>query len=145
MTPVMPAVMFKSNSVKDIDIHGVTIPKDSLIGFDSFSLGMDPNVIDDPETFRPERWMDEAEIAARKGTPAEALDSIFFRDPFSQGARRCPGSRVAVNETQVILGQIALDWKITAPDYVKTYKDVPYEIKTLLVPRLPEMKMEARN
>jgi cytochrome P450 len=59
-------------------------------------------------------------------------------------ARRCPGSRVAVNETQLILSQLVLDWKITAPTSVKSYKDVEYTMKTLLVAHLPEMTVEAR-
>ena len=144
MTPVHPTTMFKSNSVADIELHGVTIPKGSIIGFDGFSMGMDPKVVDDPESFRPERWLSDDEIEKRKGTPAEALDSVFFRDPFSQGARRCPGSRVAVNETQLLLSQLVLDWKITAPDTVSSYKDIPYRMQTLLVPQLPKMGMEAR-
>jgi hypothetical protein len=51
---------------------------------------------------------------------------------------------VAVNETQLILSQLVLDWKISAPDSVKSYRDVPYKMQTLLVAQLPEMKVEAR-
>ena len=144
MTPVFPTLVFKSNIGAELDIHGETIPQDSIIGFDSYSMGMDPQLVDDPEVFRPERWLDSNEIQARKGTPAEALDHVFFRDPFSQGARKCPGSRVAVNETQLILSQFVLDWKVTAPASVKSYKDIPYKMQTLLVPQLPEMKIEGR-
>ena len=144
MTPVFPTLVFKSNLGAELDIHGETIPKDSIIGFDSYSMGMDPQLVNDPEVFRPERWLDSNEIHSRKGTPAEALDHVFFRDPFSQGARKCPGSRVAVNETQLILSQFVLDWKVTAPASVKSYKDIPYKMHTLLVPQLPEMKIEGR-
>ena len=63
---------------------------------------------------------------------------------YTPKARRCPGSRVAVNETQLILSQLILDWKISAPEEVKSYKDVEYTQKTLLVAHLPEMKIEAR-
>ncbi|KAL7488004.1 hypothetical protein ACHAW6_013598, partial [Cyclotella cf. meneghiniana] len=144
MTPVYPSLMFKSNSVADIEIHGVTVPKGSLVGFDSYPIGMDPQIVDQPDKFVPERWIGDEPIQARKGTPAEVLDSIMYRDPFSQGARRCPGSRVAVNETQLILSQLVLDWKMSAPDSVKSYRDVPYKMQTLLVAQLPEMNVEAR-
>ncbi|KAL3793520.1 hypothetical protein HJC23_007260 [Cyclotella cryptica] len=144
MTPVYPSTMFKSNSVADIEIHGVTVPKGSVVGFDSYPIGMDPMIVDQPERFIPERWIGDEPIQARKGTPAEVLDSVMYRDPFSQGARRCPGSRVAVNETQLILSQLVLDWKISAPPSVKTYRDIPYKMQTLLVAQLPEMNVEAR-
>ena len=36
ITPVYPMTMIKSNSVEDIELHGVTIPKDSMIGFDPY-------------------------------------------------------------------------------------------------------------
>ena len=104
--------MIKSNSVEDIELHGVTIPKDSIIGFDPYrkmmfvfavrisfiillfitiflililAIGMDPNIVDEPEQFKPERWIGDEPINARKGTPAEVLDSVMYRDPFSQG------------------------------------------------------------
>jgi cytochrome P450 len=79
--------MFKSNSVADIEIHGVTVPKGSLVGFDSYPIGMDPQIVDQPEKFIPERWIGDEPMQARKGTPAEVLDSIMYRDPFSQGVR----------------------------------------------------------
>jgi cytochrome P450 len=144
MTPVYPATMFKSNSVDDIELHGVTVPKGSLVGFDPYPIGMDPDIVNEPHKFQPERWLGDEPVQKRKGTAAEVLDSVMYRDPFSQGARRCPGSRVAVNETQLILSQLVLDWKITAPTSVKSYKDVEYTMKTLLVAHLPEMTVEAR-
>ena len=49
------------------------------------AIGMDPKIVDEPEQFKPERWIGDEPINARKGTPAEVLDSIMYRDPFSQG------------------------------------------------------------
>lgn len=144
LTPVMPTVMIKANSNKDIEIHGTKFAQGTLFGFDSYTLGIDPNVVEDPDVFIPDRWTDEA-TKARKGTRAEALDHQFYKDPFSQGARRCPGSRVAVNETLVILAQLVLDWQFEPDDSsIKSFKDINYEQKTLLVPELPKMTFSAR-
>jgi len=146
LTPVHPTVMMKSNSTKDINIHGIDFPQGSLFSFDSYSLGINPDIVDRPEEFDPNRWSKEATMA-RKGTPAEVLDHQFYKDPFSQGARRCPGSRVAVNETLVLLSQLVLDWKMEPHPTanISTFKDVKYEQKTLLVPILPKMEFTART
>uniref|UniRef100_A0A7R9WI71 Cytochrome P450 n=1 Tax=Pseudictyota dubia TaxID=2749911 RepID=A0A7R9WI71_9STRA len=143
LTPVHPTTMTKSNSAGAITVHGREFPKDSVFTFDQFSLGMDPDVVDDPQAFRPERWLPES-LEAAKGTPMEVLDHPFYRDPFSQGARRCPGSRVAVNETLAFLARLVYDWRIEAPEGVETYRDVKYEQQTLLMPQLPQLKFVPR-
>ena len=145
LTPVHPTTMSKSNSGGPIEIHGVEFPKDSVFMFDQFSLGMDPDVVENPEKFDPDRWSAEA-TEARKGTRMAMLDHQFYKDPFSQGARRCPGSRVAVNETLTFLAQFILDWKVEpVSDNIKSYKDIEYEQQTMLVPKLPKMNLTRRS
>ncbi len=128
LTPVHPTVMMKSNSTKDIDIHGRNFPQGSLFTINLRSLGIHPNIVENPDNFIPERWNVEA-INSRKGTRAEILDHQFYKDPFSQGARRCPGSRVAVNETLVLLSQLVLDWKFEPESKLSSFKEVEYEQK----------------
>ncbi len=144
ITPVAPIVILKSNSTDKIEIHGQTFPKGSLFSFDSYSLGVDPNVVENPDEFIPDRWSEEA-TKSRKGTRAEILDHQFYKDPFSQGARRCPGSRIAINETLVLLAQLVLDWKFKPVDpELLSFKEVEYEQRGFLVPKLPEMSFRAR-
>jgi cytochrome P450 len=95
---------------------------------------MDPSVVEEPDFFMPERRFSDA-VEARKRTPMEMLDHPFHRDLFFSGARRCPGSRVAVNETPTFLAQFIHDWKIEpSSESITSYKDVKYEQQTLLVP-----------
>lgn len=61
---------------------------------------MNPDLVNDPEEFWPERWLKDA-VDARKCTIAEFIDHPFLAAPFSQGARKFPGSRVAANEKKV--------------------------------------------
>ena len=122
---------------KDFEVHGVELPAGTAVAFDNFSKGTDPKYVEDPETFNPDRWLPEA-VQARKGTPAEEIDHVLFSGPFSQGARRCPGSRVAKNEAMTLAAQLVLDWEITTD--VTDYKDVEYHLDTLTVPKFPEIK-----
>uniref|UniRef100_A0A7S1ZHZ6 Cytochrome P450 n=1 Tax=Trieres chinensis TaxID=1514140 RepID=A0A7S1ZHZ6_TRICV len=141
LTPNAPVNIFKMVS-KDIDIHGLSVPSGAMFLFDSFSLGKDPIFVDDPEEFKPERWSPKA-VQERKGTPREVLDHAFLKEPFSQGARRCPGSRVASNETLALLAQLVLDYKISVPN-VDSLKDVPYDLRGTICPTLPELEFVAR-
>jgi hypothetical protein len=79
-----------------------------------------------------------------KGTKAEFLDHAFFSSPFGQGARRCPGSRVARNESMALLAQCVLDWKMSIPS-VSHYQEVATGLDTLFTPRLPPFEFQARS
>lgn len=142
LTPVVPIATRKRVAADELTIHGISIPRGSAVACDGYSLGQDPAYIDDPRSFQPERWLDDA-VQARKGTSREIIDHPFFKDPFSQGARKCPGSRVALNEVAVILSQLVLDYKITAPG-VSSVEDVPYGQETVVEPRLPTLNFEPR-
>ena len=143
LTPSAPLTVMKENSLSDLEIHGTAIPKDSVICLDGHSIGLDDSIVDDPQEFRPERWLPEA-VEARKGTPAEILDHPYYRDPFSQGSRKCPGSRVANNEVLLMLSQLVLDWKITPPGgYGKD--NVEYSVHGMVHPKLPNLNFVMRS
>lgn len=142
LTPSSPVTIFKENSLADLEIHGSTIPKDSLLILDALSVGLDENIVEDPEEFRPERWFPDA-VEARKGTAAEILDHPYYRDAFSQGSRKCPGSRVANNEVLIMISQLVLDWEMSPPEgYGK--EDVTYSMHGMVHPNLPQLKFVAR-
>jgi cytochrome P450 len=105
---------------------------------------MDPEFVEHPEEFRPERWFPEA-VKARQGTPSEILDHPYYKSAFSQGSRKCPGSRVASNEILIMLSQLVLDWKMSMPSEVKSVKDVEYKLSGFIQPIMPEMKFDSRR
>ena len=78
----------------------------------------------------------------KKYTNLKMSPILFLKEPFSQGARRCPGSRVASNETQVLLSQLVLDWKMTTD--AKNLDDIKYSQKTLLELDVPKINFEAK-
>mmetsp|Transcript_34659 Transcript_34659/g.42379 ORF Transcript_34659/g.42379 Transcript_34659/m.42379 type:complete len:341 (+) Transcript_34659:806-1828(+) len=139
VTPAFGAAMWKGNSHSDVEIHGEIIPKGSMVQMGHVSY--DEEFVDQPRMFRPERWTAEA-VAARKDTKSEVLDHPFLRDPFSQGARRCPGSRVATNEIFAMIAQLVLDWKISAPT-INSLDDVKYDCSPIK-PIFPTLKFEPR-
>lgn len=143
LTPAIVSNIVKEISNSSVEVHGVTLPPGSIFAFDSTSPQIDPNLVENPGEFRPERWFAE-EVHARKGTPREVIDHPFFAGPFSQGARRCPGSRVAQVEVQALLAQLILDWKLVLPKELKLEK-VGITSETTQIPIWPEMNLEPRQ
>lgn len=133
-TPPLGSDMLKELSA-DTVIHGETLPKGSAIMFDSLTNVMDPELVDNPRDFVPERWLSDA-VEARKNTPAAIIDHPFYAGPFSQGARRCPGSRVAYLEVQAMIAQLLLDYKIQGPANTH-WQDVGGVLKLMFVPDFP--------
>ena len=71
------------------------------------------------------------------------IDDPFFSGPFSQGARRCPGSRVANLEVQGLIAQLILDWQLKLPEDL-TLSDIDSQLETTLIPVWPEVEFVAR-
>jgi cytochrome P450 len=143
LTPAGLLAFMKENSLSEVEIHGTVVPMGSLFCMDAFSVGMDPEFVLDPKDFRPERWLPDA-VESRKGTPSEIIDHGFYKDPFSQGSRKCPGSRVASNEVLIMVSQLILDWKISAPSRFKNVDDVDYMLTGTIQPKLPKLEFTSR-
>jgi cytochrome P450 len=143
LTPASAISIMKTVGSDEIEIHGTKLNKGAVVALEGFSMGVDPQLMDEPQLYKPERWLPDA-VAARTGTPAEVLDHPFLKEPFSAGPRRCPGSRVATNEMLVFLAQLIFDWKISAPT-VSSLKDIKYEQRTSIEAEIPPLKFEPRN
>jgi cytochrome P450 len=74
------------------------------------------------------------------------LDYILIvrAPPATQGARRCPGSRVSRNEALILMAQLILDWDISIPG-VNNWREIDPVLETVNVPKLPKMSFEARK
>ena len=74
-------------TVKDITYNGHTIPAKSVIFLNAWACNMDPEVWNDPFSFRPERWL-------------EHPDAPLFT--YGLGYRMCAGSLLANREMYTI-------------------------------------------
>ena len=121
------------------------LPKGSVVILDGFSTGMRQEFFKDPvKEIVPERFLPDA-VQERKGTSAQAVDHSFFNGPFSQGARKCPGSRLAKMEAHAIVAQWVMDWKIEMPSGYNHWTDVPYDQVTVTTALLPEIEFTPRS
>jgi cytochrome P450 len=66
----------------------------------------------------------------------------LFRDPFGQGARRCPGSRVASNEVLCMISQLVSNYKIVAKE--TSLNEIKHEMRLLVQPVIPTLEFIPR-
>lgn len=129
---------------KPISVHGIDLPAGTVLVLDGYSAGVNKEVVgEDAMDYKPERFLKDA-VEKRKGTKSQIIDHAFFKGPFSQGARKCPGSRVANLETAALLAAICVEWEFTFPG-VKHWTDVPYGLETLTTCYLPAGEFKPRR
>ncbi|XP_078573745.1 cytochrome P450 2U1-like [Branchiostoma floridae x Branchiostoma japonicum] len=87
MKPVAPLSVGHAPS-RDTTLNGYNIPKEAIIMANLWSVHMDPKLFPEPNTFRPERFLDQ--------------DGNFVKHealvPFSMGPRTCLGEQLAKME-----------------------------------------------
>ncbi len=91
-----PAYVLGREAIRDTEIGGYRIPKGMTIFMAQWVTQRDPRWWDQPEKFRPERWLD----GSTKNLPKFA----YF--PFGGGPRICIGNTFAIMETVVVLTEV---------------------------------------
>ncbi|CAM0136093.1 hypothetical protein VKS41_005519 [Umbelopsis sp. WA50703] len=95
------------------------IPKGTTILANMYVAHMDPEYYDEPELFKPERWLEGYE-------PAPALDAFY---PFSAGSRNCIGKNFALQEIRLELATLVKKFDFEAiPESMKDAEDIRHFI-----------------
>lgn len=97
-----PVWLIDRRANKDTEVGGVRIPKDSIVLMPQWVLHRDPRFFEDPDAFRPERWI-------REPTDKRPKYSYY---PFGGGPRVCLGEPFAMAEGVLVLASIAQNWRI---------------------------------
>ncbi|XP_042011627.1 cytochrome P450 71AU50-like [Salvia splendens] len=109
--PVAP-LLIPHESMEDCEVDGYHIPKKSQIIVNAWAIMRDPNIWPDPDTFKPERFL-ERDIDMR--------GQDFRLIPFGSGRRGCPGMLLALTVVRLVVAQLVhcFDWELPdemAPD-----------------------------
>jgi len=92
-----PAYIMARTSIAPVSIGGYDFPAGSTMLASQWVAHRDPRYFEEPEKFRPERWLDGLE----ERLPAGA----YF--PFGDGPRRCIGQGFALLESSLVIAEIA--------------------------------------
>lgn len=74
------------------------------------AVGKNPLFFDDPEAFKPERFLDEQTMEKR---------NAFSYIPFSAGPRNCIGQKFAMYEIKCIVSKILRNFEVSLTDESK--------------------------
>ncbi len=97
-----PAHTIGRQAIRDVEIGGHAVPKDTTIFMSPWVLHRDPRFWDEPDAFRPDRWANDLERRLPR----------FAYVPFGGGPRICIGNRFALTESVLILATIARAWRM---------------------------------
>ncbi|KAF5367006.1 hypothetical protein D9758_003848 [Tetrapyrgos nigripes] len=103
--------------------RGYVLPKGSMVFINAWGIYHDPDVYEDPETFNPDRYL-QNEFGAKPG-----VDTSEFRNNiiFGSGRRICPGQHLA--NTSLALNVMNLLWAFEfAPDETTQKKGTKIDI-----------------
>jgi cytochrome P450 len=92
-----PAYITARTSIEPCRIGGYDFPAGSTMLMSQWVMHRDPRFYDDPDTFRPERWLEGLEDRLPAGA--------YF--PFGDGPRRCIGQGFALLEASLVIGTLA--------------------------------------
>lgn len=104
MHPAAP-LLLPRKAESDIEIEGLTVPKGAQVLVNTWAIGRDPSIWDDPNSFKPERFL---------GSEIDARGRNFELLPFGAGRRICPGFPLAMRMLHLMLGSIihSFVWKL---------------------------------
>ncbi|XP_064639769.1 sterol 26-hydroxylase, mitochondrial-like [Lineus longissimus] len=121
MYPTVP--VYGKVTEEELEIGGYRIPAKTMINVVCCAMGRDPNLFEEPEAFKPERWLKENREEIH---PFSSL-------PFGHGRRSCVGRRIAELQMYLLMTKLMQSFEI------EQVADRPIEakVKLLMFPKTP--------
>lgn len=126
---------------QDVTLCDYHVPAGTRIIMSVEGLQSDPAIVDDPDLFQPERFLQDA-VEQRKGDPLKSiLDHKFLGNPFGFGARMCLGARLADMEIMALMSKFVANFEFE----VLPGQTWDVKMTTMNVPDpMPKLKFTAR-
>ena len=99
---------------KDLILSGYHIPAGTELHLLPYQMSRDENVFEEPNAFRPERWLRGKKVSLQNSKFLEAKE-VFSSLPFGFGRRMCVGRRIAELELRLLLARIVQQFEIRYP------------------------------
>ncbi|KAG2306328.1 hypothetical protein Bca52824_026076 [Brassica carinata] len=105
-----PAPLFARTSREECRIRGFYIPENTTLLVNVYAVMRDPNSWEDPNEFKPERFL----ASLGTGEEDERREQAHKYIPFGSGRRGCPGANLTYIFVGTAVGMMVqcFDWKI---------------------------------
>ena len=127
-----PVSLIGREAVEDVEIGEYMIPKGCVVMLSQWVLHHSPEYFEEPNSFKPERWLGNLEKELPRG--------VYF--PFGDGPRVCIGKGFALMEAVLILATVAQKYELTL---VPEHKIVPQPSITLRPEHGIQVTLKART
>ncbi|KAJ9559886.1 hypothetical protein OSB04_005046 [Centaurea solstitialis] len=107
-------LLLPRESTQDVKLMGYDISSGTQVIINAWAIGRDPAEWEDPEEFRPERFLNKLN---------DYKAHTFKWIPFGAGRRGCPGIQFSVVVMELALANIVYKFDLALPNGVN-YKDL---------------------
>lgn len=107
LSPPVATDLVRRTPPEGVTIDNRVVPGDTAVSISAYTAHRDPTVFQEPEAFRPERW-----LARGDGRLNDMLAGFI---PFSAGSRSCIGRNVTTLEQQVFLATLCRRYEFALP------------------------------
>ncbi|KAK9078749.1 hypothetical protein SSX86_002807 [Deinandra increscens subsp. villosa] len=114
-----PIPLIPRESMQDVKVMEYDIPAGTQTIINAWAIGRDPNLWEEPDEFRPERFLNNS--IDYKGLHFELL-------PFGAGRRGCPGVQFAIVMYELALANVIYKFDLSLPNGVEG-KDLDMSVK----------------
>ena len=105
--PMLPAI-----SLREVEVDGYTIPKDSWVALDIYGTDHDPRHIENPEIFKVDRYVDNAKDISYE----EEYEMIAQGGGDFRSMHRCAGEWITLHTLRVLSDHLVNKFDFTIPD-----------------------------
>jgi cytochrome P450 len=122
-----PVANFMPRRVQDggAEIDGLVVPEGTIVGASLYALHRNVEHFEDPEFYRPERWMAIEGMDLAGEERWQATQKAF--NPFSTGPRMCVGSKLAWMELAVTVAKTLFVYDMRLADGCLCQSSAPEE------------------
>ncbi|KAL3184381.1 hypothetical protein MRX96_000770 [Rhipicephalus microplus] len=125
------------NTMTDTKLGQLGIPKDTCVLYNVYGVNHDPKLWDEPDEFRPERFLDPATGRLRR----EPLPLLSF----GMGARSCPGEKLANTDMFYILVRLLQRLSVSQGDKPPMVDVRSLRSNIFLLPAAQNITLTRRN
>jgi cytochrome P450 len=93
----------------DFELNGYLIPKNTLLSYTPYPVLQDPNRLENPKLFQPERWLADTDSDAKD--KSDGVYSVYAQVQFGFGPRSCLGAKLATIQLMMFCSRLLQDYR----------------------------------